>query len=84
MVKLLLSHPNIDVNKKFINFLCFNVRYDSMKHYNIEDNALSISLQNHSIEIIELLLSHPRIDCTMELVLQNLFFFNLISNEFNF
>lgn len=70
IVELLLSHPTIDVNSKWIQEI--DQKKDNF-HFKTIKNSLIISVEKENINMTNLLLSHPKIDINAEKTLKHNF-----------
>lgn len=81
---MLLSHPKIDVNIKNISILYFyRIKNLFFMIFTFEDlmififyvqkNVLAIAIEKGNIEIIKMLLSHPKIDVNIMVIKYNYF-----------
>lgn len=74
IVKVLLEHPEIDVNKRSILlfFFTYNDIYKELKwsllFFNIQKTALHVAIIKRRLEIVQLLLSHDKIDVNCPLI----------------
>ena len=70
IVEILLSHPNIDVDAKMtdINNGIQKKNFNQIWIFIYEKSILEFATENRNIRIIELLLSHPKIDLNEKIV----------------
>lgn len=76
IINLLLSNPDIDVNKKAVFFFILKILYNFRISIFLEfyflcifKSALHLAVSDNKIEIVKLLLSHPKIDINLKSIL---------------